>query len=107
MGTGRELLAESRYQAAVEALQQGASAVAVSAGQWALHLQPRHTDASRLRERVLNQRAWHADGSPMRAVVRELLRVDAGLPRRAVFGRPDVEALLPEREAEPVGEEEQ
>ncbi|MFH1748066.1 MAG: secretin N-terminal domain-containing protein [Planctomycetota bacterium] len=94
MGTGRELLAEARYRAAVDELRAGDVEAALSAVEWALHLQPRHTDAIRLREKLLNERTWHAEGAPMRAFVRELLRVEAGLPRRAVFGRPDVEALL-------------
>lgn len=99
MGSGRELLAEGRYQAAVAAAQRGAIDEALTALDWTLHLHPRHFDALRLRERLLRERTWTADGSLNRSFIHESLRRQAGLGRGTQFGRPDLDAVAPPDEA--------
>lgn len=94
MGTGREQLAEARYRAAVEALRRGAIDEAICDANMALQLNSRHVEAIRLREQLTRERTWHAEGSVMRSFVTELLRAEAGLAPRPVFGKPDVDAMV-------------
>ncbi|MBU0639304.1 MAG: hypothetical protein KKB50_10605 [Planctomycetes bacterium] len=104
VGWGREQLAEARYQAAVKAVQSGHLDQALWAARMALCLNPRNLDTIRLHEQLLGQRTWSADGTQMRSFVQELLRREAGLQRRPVFDRPDVDALLREAQAGPPDE---
>jgi len=107
MGIGREQLAEARYQAAVAAYRAGEPDRARWEVGLALHLNPRHIAAIRLKEQLLSERTWHAEGSLMRSFLAERLREEAGLPPRPTFGRPAVEppatpaAEVTEDEAEP------
>jgi hypothetical protein len=103
LGTGREKLAEAHYHWALQHLREGRYDDALFDVRMAIHINPRLLDAVKLRERLLEERTWHNEGARMRTFVKELIRADAGLPPRPVFGRPDVEAIL-ETVPTPLGE---
>ncbi len=94
MGTGREQMAQARFRAAVGALDEGDIDRALSNLRMTLHLNPRHTDAIKLKEQLENKRTWSISGSIMRSYLREHLNEHEGDPRRPVFGEPDIPAML-------------
>lgn len=94
MGTGRSKLAHAHYQWALEHLRAGNIDKADADVRMALHINPRFLDAIHLRERLMGQRTWHAEGSRMRGFVRRLIRSDAGLDPDTMNDRPNVNQIL-------------
>ena len=94
LGTGRSKLAHAHYQWALEHLRAGDIDKADADVRMALHINPRFLDAIHLRERLMGQRTWHAEGSRMRGFVRKLIRSDAGLDPDTMNDRPNVNQIL-------------
>lgn len=99
MGTGRVQFAEARYQRAVELVQQGELDKALHEVRMSLHMNPRHLDAIKLRERIENERNVRSSGSMMRSFLQELLNAEDGETRRPVFGYPNLDELMQQAEA--------
>ena len=95
MGTGREQLAEARYQDAVECLRAGQIDKALSSVQACLHMNPRHIEAIQLKEKLESRRTWNSTGVMMRTFLHELLAEEQGNPRRPLLGLPATDGLIP------------
>lgn len=94
LGIGRERMAGAHYRWALEHLQAGRMEDALFDARMTLYINPRHMDAIRLNEQLLQQRNWGVEGSRMRTFVEDLLRKNAGLPPQPVLGRPDARAII-------------
>lgn len=112
MGIGRERLAQAYFQEALRLTQAGEPERALLNVRMALHNQPRHMAALKLRDELENRRAWDDDGSRTRTFLLDLLRERKGGDARGeppVFDRPgkDLDLLRdqpPRREnAKPAG----
>ncbi len=74
MWTGRERLAQAFYQEAVRQLGAGHDDLALLNVRMALHNNPRHLAAIRLKEQLLGRRMWDNPGSRIRPFLIELIR---------------------------------
>ncbi|MFQ5495876.1 MAG: hypothetical protein ACE5EX_10900, partial [Phycisphaerae bacterium] len=92
MWHGRDRLAQSHYEKAVELSGAGKPDKALWHVNLALRNQPRMLPAIRLKERILQRRAWDEDFAGGRTFLHELIARERGyaLP---LFGRPRVPAL--------------
>lgn len=101
MGTGREVLAESRYRRALDELREGAVDKALESVRASLQLNPHNLDAIQLREELENKRTWRATGTQMRTFLHEMLREEQGMPGRPVLGMPNTSAMYPDTPVAP------
>ncbi len=92
LGTGRERLAQAYFQQALSSLEHGHRGLALLNVRMALHNQPKHLSAIKLKERLLNQRMWDDEGTNMRAFLWKLIQAEGGAGTAAdanPFDRPD------------------
>lgn len=104
LGTGRERLAQAYYQEALRRYESGELDKALLNVRMALHNQPRHLSALKLKEELLGKRMWESTGGRSRAYLHDMIR-EAKPPLRKgkhpeVFGRPPADMEL-ERESTP------
>lgn len=110
-GTGRERLAQAFYHEALKQLDEGDLEAALLNTRMALHNQPKHIAALKLKEELLDRRLWDDEGSRMRTFIWTLLdepQPVAPLLPEPVFGRPPVIVrepaephTVPAKEAQP------
>lgn len=97
LATGRERLAQAFFHAALTDLEHGRRGLALLNARLALHNQPKHLAALKLKERLLRQRLWEDEGTRMRTFIRDLIgtaQSDDDEPRPPAFGRPQADADL-------------
>ncbi len=94
VGTGRERLAQAYYREALKQLERGRWDAALLNVRMALHNQPRHVPALKLREDLLGRRVWDEDGTRMRTFIWDLIDPARG-PTPPRFGRPPEAGLPP------------
>lgn len=104
LGTGRERLAQAYYQEALRRYETGELDKALLNVRMALHNQPRHLSALKLKEELLGKRMWDSTGGRSRAFLHDMIR-DAKPPlpkgkRPEVFGHPPMDMEL-ERDPTP------
>lgn len=93
--TGRERLAQAFYQEAVRQLGAGHEELALLNVRMALHNNPRHLAAIRLKEQLLGRRMWDNPGSRIRSVLLDLIRSSSNPPaHQPSLGRPESERRL-------------
>lgn len=89
LGTGRERLAQAYFQEAVTQAERGKDDLALLNVRMALHNQPRHIGAIKLKEKLQARRAWDDEGARSRTFLLDLLRSERGNPAEPpVFERP-------------------
>lgn len=96
LGVGRERLAQAYFQESVTQAEKGKHDLALFHVRMALHNQPRHVGALKLKEKLQSRRAWDDDGTRSRVFLLDLLRAERGDPAELpVFERPplDLEVL--------------
>ena len=74
LGTGRERLAQAFYQEAVRQAEAGKHGCALLNTRMALHNQPRHMAALKLKEQLLGRADWDSDGTRMQLFLLDLIR---------------------------------
>lgn len=89
MWHGRERLSQSHYRRAVNAYEAGDTDKALWHVKLALHTNPRHVPAVKLREQIEGERRWDNDGTATRTFIHELIKQEKGLSP-VLFGRPEV-----------------
>lgn len=102
MATGRERLAQAFYQEALNQAEAGHADRALLNVRMALHNQPRHLAALKLKENLLHRRLWEAESGRIRSFMLDALpEPDSEEPPEAdLFGRPLLhEQLLRDRPA--------
>ncbi|MFO0840313.1 MAG: hypothetical protein U1D55_17535 [Phycisphaerae bacterium] len=77
LGTGRERLAQAFYQEALRQSEAGEIDKAITSVEIALHNHPRHQQAIRLREKLLDEQMRDFEGSRMRGFAMELIGAEA------------------------------
>ncbi|RIK66403.1 MAG: hypothetical protein DCC65_09675 [Planctomycetota bacterium] len=92
---GRERLSQAHYKWAMEHLANGDVEKALWDAQLAIHNNPRHLHAIKLREELLGKRAWDTDSSAVRTFVRDRIESESGEVTPA-YGRPGPPFTLPE-----------
>lgn len=95
--SGRERLAQAYYQAAIRDYQDGRDDCALLNARMALHNQPRHLEALKLKEELLGRRLWESDGNRSRTLMLDLIKADQtpGVIRPdQIFGRPVPDSQL-------------
>ena len=104
LATGRERLAQAYYQEALAQYENGELERALLNVRMALHNQPRHLAAIKLKEELLGKRIWDSTGSRSRTYLHDLIRQEKPPAQRErlpqVFGRPPLDQEL-ERESTP------
>lgn len=104
LATGRERLAQAYYQEALRQYEQGELDRALLNVRMALHNQPRHLTALKLKEELLGKRIWDSTGTRSRTYLQDLIRLEKPRAERErlpqVFGRPPLDMEL-ERESTP------
>lgn len=91
LGTGRERLAQAYYREALRQLENNNTERALLNARMAVHNQPRHLSALKLKERLLGERLWDDEGSRMRTTIWELIDLQRSPdqpPPPPLFGRP-------------------
>lgn len=105
MFTGRERLAQAFYEEALRQSERGNRDLALFNAACALHNQPRHIGAIKLRERLSGERLWESDASRIRPLTLRLIQremADPPLDKRSRLGAPPAhEALLEPEVPEP------
>ncbi len=94
--SGRERLAQAFYQAAIRDFENGDDGLALLNARMALHNQPRHLSALKLKEELLGRRLWESEGARSRTLMLDLIRSQRN-GRAApgeVFDRPEPEGQL-------------
>jgi type II secretory pathway component GspD/PulD (secretin) len=107
MATGRERLAQAFFHAALADVEHGHPALALLNARMALHNQPKHLAAFKLKERLLHERLWDDEGTRMRTFIWDLIRAErpAGAPEPpTIFGRPRLDDQLGPTNEPPAGE---
>ena len=87
MRHGRERLAQSNYQRAVQAADAGDLDRALWYTDMSIRCNSRHLSAIRLKEKILGKRAWEEDGAAARSFIHELIAKEKGYPL-PMFDRP-------------------
>jgi type IV pilus assembly protein PilQ len=104
LATGRERLAQAYYQEALAQYENGEFDRALLNVRMALHNQPRHLTALKLKEELLGKRIWDSTGTRSRTYLHDLIRLEKPAAERdrlpQVFGRPPLDLEL-EREPTP------
>jgi type IV pilus assembly protein PilQ len=93
LGTGRERLGQAFFQEALRRAEAGQHDLALLNVRMALHNQPKHVPAIRLRERLEQRRLWENEGTRMRTFIWELIEhrpTDRVTPSAPLFGRPEI-----------------
>jgi type IV pilus assembly protein PilQ len=108
MGVGRERLAQAFYQEALCQMERDDLEKALLNVRMALHNNPKHLAALKLKERLLGRRLWDDEGTRMRTFLLDLIRreQDSGGTevQDELFGRPRLDLVphrLPPTEASP------
>lgn len=95
VASGRERLAQAFYQEAIRQAELGHTDRALLNVRMALHNQPKHLAALKLKERLLGRRLWDSEGTRMRLFVLDLIgreRMSAEqLDETQRFGRPPLD----------------
>jgi len=102
---GRDLLAQMHYRWALEHLQRGNISMALWDADLAIHNQPRHIEAAKLKEKLLGKRNWEEDASVIRTYVRDRVAEEEGI-EAPPWGRPAPPCVIPEGLQGPAGLEE-
>lgn len=102
---GRERLAQAHFRWAMSHLASGDVDKALWDTRLAIHNSPRHLDAIKLKEKLLNKRNWESDASAIRTYVSERLAEEQGIVKPP-FGRPGPPFVVPEDVEGPSGMEE-
>lgn len=102
---GRERLGQAHYRWALQHLENGDIHRAIWDANLALHIFPGHLNALKLKEKLLNQRAWEDESSSVRSYVMDRIMEEAGVVKPA-FGRPGPPFTIPEEIEGPSGLEE-
>lgn len=100
---GRERLAQTHYEWALQHLANGDLDGALWDARLAVHNYPRHIDAVKLIERIRGQRQWESEASAVRTFLRNRVLSERGLQTPA-FGRPAPPFVLPDASDQPVEE---
>ncbi len=95
MWHGRERLAEHHYKRALDRFSKQDMESALWHAEMALHNNPRSLTTIRLREDILQERAWDDDGAINRNFVTRLIMDDSGVDH-SPFGRPTAGGVLME-----------
>ena len=103
---GRDRLAQAHYRWALEHLQHGNVNMALWDAQLAIHNQPRHIEAAKLKEKLLGKRNWEEEASSIRTYVRDRINEEQGI-KKPPFGRPAPPFVIPEGVMGPAGLEEE
>ncbi|MCO6439323.1 MAG: hypothetical protein J5J06_19715 [Phycisphaerae bacterium] len=98
MWHGRDRMAHAWYNLAVEAFDAGKKDRALWYANLSLSNSNRYLPAIELRERILCERDWDAEGTATRSFLYQLIRDERGEPP-AMFGRPPVTAGTPREES--------
>lgn len=90
LASGRERLAQAYLHEALAQLEHGDRPAALLNARMAIHNQPTLLPALKLRERLLDERQWDADGARMRTFILDLIAGTGtpGLPPSTAFDRP-------------------
>jgi hypothetical protein len=110
LGTGRERLAQAYYQEAIRATEQQDTGRALLNVRMALHNDPKHLAALKLKERLLGRRMWDNEGSRGHLFLLDLIRAEQTSREQAdqsgLFGRPPLDLQIHHDDvAEPAPEE--
>jgi len=104
LATGRERLAQAYYQEALTQYEHGELDRALLNVRMALHNQPRHLAALKLKEELLGKRIWDSTGTRSRTYLQDLIRSEKPPAEREhlpqVFGRPPLDMEF-ERDSTP------
>lgn len=96
-GLARERLAQAFYQEAIRQYERGERDLALLNTRMALHNQPKHLSALKLKESLLGRRLWDSEGTRMRSIALQLIRETAQPPAPGeLFDRPAVEFRPPQ-----------
>lgn len=76
LGTGRERLAQAFYREALRQLDDDHRERALLNVRMAIHNQPRHLPALKLKERLLGERLWEDEGARMRTYIWEIIDLE-------------------------------
>ncbi|MFH1417114.1 MAG: hypothetical protein ABII12_02345 [Planctomycetota bacterium] len=102
---GRERLSQAHYRAALAHLADGDTAKALWDAQMAVHNNPQHIHAAKLKERLQDERDWDSDSSSIRMYLHDRIAEERGITT-APFGRPGPPFVIPEDLDGPTGFEE-
>jgi len=102
---GRERIAQAHYRWALEHLRDGDLDKAIWDAQLAIHNHPRHIQAAKLKEKIINKRNWDGDASAVHTYVRDRIAEENGVTEPA-FGRPAPPFVIPGEIEGPAGIEE-
>jgi type IV pilus assembly protein PilQ len=103
---GRDRLAQAHYRWAMEHLQNGNISMALWDAQLAIHNQPRHIQAAKLKEKLLGKRNWEEEASSIRTYVRNRILEEEGI-EAPPYGRPAPPFVIPEGVEGPAGLEDE
>ncbi len=92
---GRERLSQAHYRSALEHLANGDTAKALWDARMAIHNNPQHLHAAKLKERLLDERDWNSDTSAIRMYLHDRISEERGITT-APFGRPCPPFVIPE-----------
>jgi type IV pilus assembly protein PilQ len=92
---GRDRLAQTHYRWALEHLQRGNVNMALWDAQLAIHNQPRHIEAAKLKEKLLGKRNWEEEASSIRTYIRDRVNEENGI-KTPPWGRPAPPFVIPE-----------
>jgi type IV pilus assembly protein PilQ len=103
---GRSRLAQSNFEKALKYAAEQENTKALWHLNLAIHNRPAFIEAIKVRERLLQERSWDADGSLLRGFLHDVMLREKGLPDQIPFGRPDLNAVQqPEPRAVAIGYE--
>jgi len=95
-GLARERLAQAFYQEAIRQYERGERDLALLNTRMALHNQPKHLSALKLKESLLGRRLWDSEGTRMRSIALRLIRETASpSPGGELFDRPALDYAAP------------
>jgi type IV pilus assembly protein PilQ len=98
LGTGRERLAQAFYQEAIRQAEEGRPDRALLNVRMALHNNPKHLAALKLKERLLAQRLWDNEGTRVRLFLLDLIKEEQTSREEAdhsrLLGRPPLDLQI-------------